>query len=32
MIGLQPLIDAQKEDLLRLTYWTRRCATPARGA
>jgi SpoVK/Ycf46/Vps4 family AAA+-type ATPase len=32
MIGLQPLIDARKEDLLRLTYWTRRCATPARAA
>ncbi|MCW1922665.1 hypothetical protein OKA05_08870 [Luteolibacter arcticus] len=32
MVGLQPLIAARKEDLLRLTYWTRRCATPARGA
>ncbi len=32
MIGLQTLIDARKEDLLRLTHWTRRCATPARGA
>ena len=31
MLRLQPLIDARKEDLLRLTYWTRRCATPVRG-
>lgn len=32
MIGLQPLIGARSEDQLQLTYWTRRCATPARGA
>lgn len=31
LIGLQPLVDARKGDLLRLTHWTRRCATLARG-
>lgn len=31
MLGLQRLVDAGKEDLLRLTYWARRCVTPARG-
>jgi SpoVK/Ycf46/Vps4 family AAA+-type ATPase len=29
LIQLQPLVEARKEELLRLTYWTRRCARKA---
>lgn len=31
LIQLQPLVEARKEDLLRLTYWARRCSVPARA-
>ena len=31
LIQLQPLVEARKEDLLRLTYWARRCAVGARA-
>jgi len=27
LITLQPLVEARKEDLLRLPYWARRCVT-----
>jgi SpoVK/Ycf46/Vps4 family AAA+-type ATPase len=29
LIQLQPLVEARKEELLRLTYWARRCARKA---
>lgn len=31
LIQLQPLVEARKEDLLRLTFWTHRCTVPARA-
>jgi SpoVK/Ycf46/Vps4 family AAA+-type ATPase len=31
LIQLQPLVEARKEDLLRLTHWARRCAAGSRA-
>lgn len=31
LLQLQPLVEARREDLLHLTYWTRRCALSAQS-